>query len=84
MLRHLDLVNNFAINEVFQRPGQMLWIDALHGRAHADCGGHELDDFVLWQNFFGKTVNQVQFGADQRVPSGASLMVLTMCSVEPT
>ena len=43
----------------------MLRVDALHRRAHADSWCHELNDLAFRFYFFGQSVDQVQFGADQ-------------------
>jgi hypothetical protein len=41
------MIDNVAVGQIFQRPRQMLRVDALHGRAHADGRRHELHDLAL-------------------------------------
>ena len=65
MGRNDNAIDHIAIGQVFQRPGQVLWIDALHGRAHADHAAHELHDLAFGFDFLGQAVDKVQFRADQ-------------------
>src|SRR5450756_1568647 len=62
---HLDLVDDLALDQVFQRPRQMLRIDARHGRAHAYGGRHEPHNFALRLELLGDAVDEIEFGADQ-------------------
>ena len=64
MLRYLDLVDDLPGGEVFQSPCKMLRVNALHGRAHAHGGRHELDDLAFGFDFFGQPANEVQLRAD--------------------
>jgi hypothetical protein len=73
VLGHADLVDHLAVGQVFQRPGQVLRVDALHRRAHADGGRHELDDLACGFTSFGQAVDQVELGADQPARAGAAL-----------
>ncbi|SBT10145.1 hypothetical protein ACCAA_890024 [Candidatus Accumulibacter aalborgensis] len=68
MRRDGDLVHYLAISQILERPRQMLRVDALHRRAHADRRRHELDDLAFVPEFFGQAVHQIEFGADQ--PAG--------------
>ncbi|MBS1196487.1 MAG: hypothetical protein H6R18_272, partial [Proteobacteria bacterium] len=72
--RHLDGVDDTALHQIFQYPGQVLRVDALHGRAHAGDVGHELDDLAVRQHFLGQAIDQIQFGADQPACSGRGLL----------
>src|SRR3990170_5137354 len=57
--RHLDLVDHLAGNQVFQRPRQMLRVDALHGGTHAYSRRHELDDLALGLVLLGDAIDEV-------------------------
>ena len=49
----------------------MLWIDAGHGGAHADCRGHELHCFPFGFELLRDTAYQIQLGTHQ--PAGSRL-----------
>jgi len=60
----LDLVDDAALDEVFQRPGQMLRADAIHGCAEA-AGVIQRDDlFALRGKALGEAVDEMDFGTD--------------------
>ena len=65
MLRHLDLLDDIDFGQILERPGQMLGVDALHRRAHANGRRHELHDFALGPHFLREPVDQIQFGSNQ-------------------
>src|ERR1700728_1009070 len=58
----LDLVYWRIACQILQAPRQVGQIDTVHGRAHADHGGEELDAFIGM--FLGQAIDEMELGPD--------------------
>ena len=68
----VDLVDDRTLDDIFEAPAQVSQIDSVHGSAHADQGGEEMD-FLFWMLFF-EAVDQVEFGPDSPFGTGGSFL----------
>src|SRR5271154_326121 len=65
VLAHLDAVDDSALNQVFERPGEVLRADAIHSSAET-ASVVEGDDFpALWREFLCQAIHQVNLRSDR-------------------
>ena len=66
---HLDLVDDAALNQVFEGPGEVLRADAIHRGAEAAGIIQRNDLLALGRELLAHAVDQVDFGANSKLRS---------------